>query len=136
MSAHGAAGEPMHSAGSNFLAERSSIDCINCPSGFFDGCNQCACSGGIPACTKMSCSTKGEPLCTTPSGTVDSTPAPAPAVDCTNCPSGFFDGCNHCSCSGDIPACIKISCATKEEPMCTSPSSASTLPNVTNRATG
>lgn len=42
----------------------------------------------------------------------------APAVSCETCPSGFFDGCNQCTCGPSGAACTYMFCATPTTPKC------------------
>ena len=96
------------------LQAPSTVNCLTCPYGFYDGCNICGCtknSGAFPktlACTKRYCSKDayGAPSCNNKS-------PPVTAVNCLSCPHGYFDGCNMCGCAGTRSYCTSRYCTNK-----------------------
>jgi hypothetical protein len=119
------------------------LDCRLCPFGFSDGCNTCACRGasGRPLCTLRSCGPGDleEPRClpapvvctadvkTCYDGSATSRDpnngcefSPCPPPTCKNCPYGFDDGCNQCTCDSKTskPVCTEKACLVQGEPMC------------------
>jgi hypothetical protein len=48
---------------------------------------------------------------------------PCPPPTCSNCPFGFFDGCNDCTCLSTAkgPICTTLACLVEGEPQCHPP---------------
>jgi hypothetical protein len=92
--------------------------CANCPYGFDDGCNQCACKSKTskPVCTERACLVQGEPKCN---------PAESCSKDLFKCPSGDKVGrdpknkCKFAKCPlpkgcSELKGCFLVDLTTKK----------------------
>jgi hypothetical protein len=124
-----------------------SVNCQVCPTGFYDGCNTCGCREGFTTfCSTQTCTTYRTATCTNgivgpvpvprpipvPVPMPVPVPVPRPVVvpapvptriastnifTCQTCPSGYYDGCNTCSCDPSGRAtCSAFTCPTYNGP--------------------
>jgi hypothetical protein len=133
-------------------ASAQSVNCQVCPTGFYDGCNTCGCREGFTTfCSFQTCSTYRTATCSNVSGGTAPVPRPIPVpvnvpvqprpvtapmtapvptptlagtgrLTCGTCPSGYYDGCNTCTCDQSGRAtCTGFTCRTLGQPACRLP---------------
>lgn len=76
---------------------------------YFDGCNTCVCHGNIYACTLKLCFAAPVILPQPSKATVSKRDVPTSSEGCDKGPS-YFDGCNTCTCMGNVYACTLRHC--------------------------